>query len=83
MAKIAEIHLDSTQLDETRAIVIAPPNRRASWVWVALFAVLLIGGASIGLALGAGAFGARTLSNAIQVTQTAFDADATSDTMTN
>jgi hypothetical protein len=74
MAKIYEARIDH---DAVEVIEVAPPRREGGWIWAIVFAVFLIGGATLGLTLATGSF-----SNAVEVAQN-FANDGTSETATN
>lgn len=77
MAKIYEARIDVD--DPVGGIIeVAPPRREGRWIWGLVFAVFLIGGATLGLTLATGSF-----TNAVQVAQAGFATDGTSETATN
>ncbi|MEZ5959298.1 MAG: hypothetical protein R3C30_02570 [Hyphomonadaceae bacterium] len=75
MAKIYEAQIN---YDAADGIVVTPVKRGGGWAWGVLFAVFLVVGVTLGLALATG-----SLSNAIEVAQAGFAADGMSDTATN
>lgn len=78
MAKIVEAPVEDGELlySDGERILILPPRREGQWAWALLFAFFLVAGAATGLTLASG-----SLTNAVQVTQNAFD--GTSETATN
>lgn len=75
MARIYEARVNHDDLED---IEIGPPKRDGVWIWALVFAVFLIGGATLGLTLATGSF-----SNAIGFAQANLAADGTGETATN